>query len=70
MLELAKQHKNKKILYIAFNKSLIIEIKDKHNKSNFSKVLPPTPFGEGARVNYYNNADYLLQFDNQGNMLY
>ena len=44
--------------------------KDKHNKSNFSKVLPPTPFGEGARVNYYNNADYLLQFDNQGNMLY
>ena len=44
--------------------------KDKHNKSNFSKPLPPTPFGQGSRVNYYNSADYLLQFNNPGNMLY
>ena len=32
LLNLAKTHKDKKILYIAFNKSLIIEIKDKIRK--------------------------------------
>ena len=42
LLELAKQHKNKKILYIAFNKSLIIEIKDKIKSQKIENLFPQT----------------------------
>lgn len=42
LLELAKAHKNKKILYIAFNKSLIIEIKDKIKAQNIENLFPQT----------------------------
>jgi hypothetical protein len=42
LLELAKQHKNKKILYIAFNKSLIIEIKDKIKAQKIENLFPQT----------------------------
>jgi hypothetical protein len=42
LLDLAKQHKNKKILYIAFNKSLIIEIKDKIKAQKIENLYPQT----------------------------
>ena len=42
LLELAKQHKSKKILYIAFNKSLIIEIKDKIKAQKIDNLFPQT----------------------------
>jgi hypothetical protein len=42
LLELAKAHKNKKILYIAFNKSLIIEIKDKIKSQKIDNLFPQT----------------------------
>jgi hypothetical protein len=42
LLELAKVHKNKKILYIAFNKSLIIEIKDKIKAQKIDNLFPQT----------------------------
>jgi hypothetical protein len=32
--------------------------------------MTPVPYGEGARVNYYRNAGYLLQQNNRDNMLY
>lgn len=42
LLELSKRHKNKKILYIAFNKSLISEIKDKISKQGIKNLKPCT----------------------------
>ena len=39
LLNLSKIHNNKKILYIAFNKSLITEIKDKIKKQNIKKYV-------------------------------
>lgn len=42
LLELAKIHKNKKILYIAFNKSLILEIKDKIKNISIKNLYPVT----------------------------
>jgi hypothetical protein len=44
--------------------------KDRKEPSNVINPLPPVAFGQGARVGYYRNEDYLLQFNNQGNMLY
>ena len=44
--------------------------KDRQVPSNIIKPLQPTPFGSGARVGFYRNADYLLQFNNHDNMLY
>lgn len=42
LLNLAKQHFDKKILYIAFNKSLIIEIKEKLKKHGITNLIPQT----------------------------
>jgi len=42
LLELSKIHNQKKILYIAFNKSLINEIKDKIKKQNIKNMNPCT----------------------------
>jgi hypothetical protein len=42
LLDLAKIHKNKKILYLAFNKSLIQEIKTKLKKQNITNLIPST----------------------------
>ena len=42
LLNLAKQHSDKKILYIAFNKSLIIEIKDKLKRQGITNLIPQT----------------------------
>ena len=42
LLELSKIHSNKKILYIAFNKSLIIEIKDKISNNKIKNLYPTT----------------------------
>ena len=42
LLNLSKIHNNKKILYIAFNKSLITEIKDKIKKQNIKNMFPYT----------------------------
>ena len=42
LLELAKIHNNKKILYIAFNKSLITEIKEKIKLKNIKNLYPCT----------------------------
>ena len=42
LLELAKIHNNKKILYIAFNKSLITEIKSKIKEQSINNLLPVT----------------------------
>jgi len=42
LLELAKIHSKKRILYIAFNKSLISEIKDKISKQNIKNLKPCT----------------------------
>lgn len=42
LLELSKIHNQKKILYIAFNKSLINEIKDKIKKQNIKNMTPCT----------------------------
>jgi G3E family GTPase len=42
LLNLSKIHNNKKILYIAFNKSLIIEIKDKIRNQNIKNMYPFT----------------------------
>jgi hypothetical protein len=44
--------------------------KDRKVPSNITQPLQPTPFGSGARVGFYRNSDYLLQFNNHGNMLY
>jgi hypothetical protein len=44
--------------------------KDYQEKSNISSPLPPVKYGPGARVNYYRNKDYLLQYNNKGNILY
>ena len=51
LLNLAKTHKDKKILYIAFNKSLIIEIKDKIRKECITNLYPQT-FDALARMVY------------------
>jgi ATP-dependent exoDNAse (exonuclease V) beta subunit len=42
LLELAKKHKTKKILYIAFNKSLITEIRSKIREKNIVNLYPVT----------------------------
>jgi hypothetical protein len=42
LLNLSKIHYDKKILYIAFNKSLIQEIKDKLKKENIKNMIPFT----------------------------
>ena len=42
LLELSKIHNNKKILYIAFNKSLILEIKDKIKNLGLKNLYPVT----------------------------
>ena len=42
LLELSKIHKNKKILYLAFNKSLITEIKDKIKDKKIKNLMPKT----------------------------
>jgi hypothetical protein len=42
LLDLAKIYKNKKILYIAFNKSLITEIKQKIRKEKITNLYPYT----------------------------
>lgn len=42
LLELAKIHNNKKILYIAFNKSLITEIKYKIKDQSINNLIPVT----------------------------
>lgn len=42
LLNLSKNHHDKKILYIAFNKSLIQEIKDKLKKENIKNMIPFT----------------------------
>lgn len=42
LLELAKKHKTKKILYIAFNKSLITEIRSKIREKKISNLYPVT----------------------------
>ena len=42
LLELSKKNKDKKILYLAFNKSLITEIKDKIKKEQITNLQPQT----------------------------
>jgi len=42
LLELSKKNKDRKILYLAFNKSLITEIKDKIKKDNITNLIPQT----------------------------
>jgi len=42
LLNLSKIHSNKKVLYIAFNKSLITEIKDKIRKQKLKNLFPFT----------------------------
>ena len=42
LLNLAKQHNKKKILYLAFNKSLIEEIRNKLKKQNITNLYPVT----------------------------
>ena len=42
LLNLAKQHSNKKILYIAFNKSLILDIRTKLIDQNIKNLYPTT----------------------------
>lgn len=42
LLNLAKKHNTKRILYIAFNKSLITEIKDKLRTQQISNMYPKT----------------------------
>ena len=42
LLELSKLHSTKKILYLAFNKSLITEIDDKIRKQKISNLFPMT----------------------------
>jgi F-box protein 18 (helicase) len=42
LLKLAQKHSDKKILYLAFNKSLITEIKSKLHKQNIKNVFPQT----------------------------
>jgi energy-coupling factor transporter ATP-binding protein EcfA2 len=42
LLNLAKIHKTKKILYVAFNKSLITEIKNKIFEQNITNLYPQT----------------------------
>ena len=42
LLNLAKRHKSKRILYIAFNKSLVQEIKQKVNKEKLPNLDPMT----------------------------
>ena len=44
--------------------------KDTQEKSNISVPLESVKYGEGARVNYYRNKKYLLQFNNKDNILY
>jgi len=41
-LELSKIHKSKRILYLAFNRSLITEIQDKLRKHNIKNMFPST----------------------------
>jgi ATP-dependent exoDNAse (exonuclease V) beta subunit len=42
LLELSKIHSSKKILYIAFNKSLITEVKDKISTQKITNLIPYT----------------------------
>ena len=42
LLNLAKKYKNQKILYIAFNKCLISEIKNKLTNQNITNLIPKT----------------------------
>ena len=42
LLNLANIHINKRILYVAFNKSLIVEIKDKIKNLNIKNLIPKT----------------------------
>lgn len=44
--------------------------KDYQEKINTSAPLKPVPYGNGARVNFFRNKDYLLQFNNKDNILY
>jgi hypothetical protein len=54
LLELSKIHKKKKILYIAFNKSLIEEIKEKLVKKEIKNLYPVT-FDALSRMIFMNN---------------
>ena len=67
LLELSKIHKNKKILYIAFNKSLIEEIKEKIGKKDI-RNLYPTTFDALSRTIFINNMRK-DDDDDDGNML-
>ena len=62
LLNLAKQHKNKKILYLAFNKSLIEEIKIKLKKQNITNLYPVT-FDSLMRTSFIKNNDTLNLID-------
>jgi hypothetical protein len=54
LLELSKIHKNKRILYIAFNKSLIDEIREKISKKQIKNLYPIT-FDALSRLVFINN---------------
>lgn len=62
LLDLAKIHKNKKILYLAFNKSLIQEIKTKLKKQNITNLIPFT-FDALMRQCYMNTNEEPNIFD-------
>ena len=62
LLNLAKQHKNKKILYLAFNKSLIEEIRIKLRKQNITNLYPVT-FDSLMRTSFIKNNDKLNLID-------
>ena len=74
LLELSKIHNKKKILYIAFNKSLITEIKEKIKKNNIKNLFPYT-FDSLMREIFIikNNIEILdiidLKSNNIGNIL-
>lgn len=56
LLELSKIHSNKKILYIAFNKSLITEIRDKIRERQINNLIPVT-FDALVREVFVNKTD-------------
>tara|TARA_Y100000739_G_scaffold226266_1_gene233529 strand:- start:18 stop:1676 length:1659 start_codon:yes stop_codon:yes gene_type:complete len=62
LLNLAKQHNKKKILYLAFNKSLIEEIRIKLRKQNITNLYPVT-FDSLMRTSFIKNNDKLNLID-------
>ncbi len=44
--------------------------KDLPKKTVTDSPMVPVPYSDGARVNYYRNASYLLQQNNRDNVLY